>query len=129
MERATVLVVGETPSLGRSVTDILDAAELPARFVADLDGEAPLETLVARHPVLVVASNSYFCSSARRWVRGEMPHVALVVVGSRDPVVAANANIRAVALPIAPSPFLTMIRQLTDLGEVGRDSTDGARQP
>ena len=90
MTAPSILVVGETPSLGQSVTDLLDAANLPVEFVHDIGSKAPLANLAARYPVVVVACNSYFCTTARRWAQGELPKVALVVVGSRDPLVLAE---------------------------------------
>jgi len=108
-----VLVVGETPSLGRSITDMLVSGDVRARYVGDVRSEAPLATLARRFPVVVAASNSLYCATARKWVRGEIPYVALVVVGSRDPVLTQVAKaVHLVSLPLRPSRFLEMIREL-----------------
>ncbi|MGP8073101.1 MAG: hypothetical protein ACLPZM_08265 [Thermoplasmata archaeon] len=113
MESPEVLVVGETPSLGRSITDLLVSGDVRARYVHDLGSEGPLGTLARRFPVVVAACNSPFCATARQWVRGEIPDVALVVVGSRDPVLAqATKKVHLVSLPLLPARFLELIRDL-----------------
>ncbi|MGA8664040.1 MAG: hypothetical protein WB809_03085 [Thermoplasmata archaeon] len=113
MDHPEVLVVGETPSLGRSITDLLVSGGVPARFVGDVRAEAPLASLARRFPVVVAASNSPTCSTAREWVRGELPDVALVVVGSRDPILTrVTPAVHVVSLPLLPSRFLELIREL-----------------
>ena len=110
-----VLVVGETPSLGRSITDLLETENVRARHVLDLRDEGELSRLWLRAPVLVAASNGPFCTTARRWIRGEFPGVALVVVGSRDPVLTPELNrVHLVALPLQPDRFLGLIQELLD---------------
>ncbi|HTT14777.1 MAG TPA: hypothetical protein VMG81_03240 [Thermoplasmata archaeon] len=107
-------MVGETPSLGRSIVDLLESVGIPARFALDVDAVAPLETLGRRHPLLVVASNGYFCATARRWSQGAIPGVALVVVGSRDPAVAVLRGIHRIPLPLVPDQLVTTVRGLAD---------------
>jgi hypothetical protein len=107
-----VLVVGETPSLGRSIADLLEAWEVPNRYVHDLSVEPSLETLHERCPVVVVASNGPFCPTARRWLRSELPKVELVVVGSRDPALASAAGIHTVELPLARDRLPGLVRDL-----------------
>jgi len=113
MESPEVLVVGETPSLGRSITDLLVSGDVHARYVHDVRSEEPLANLAHRFPVVVAASNSPFCQTARQWARGEIPGVALVVVGSRDPVLAdLPKKVHLVPLPLIPSQFLELVREL-----------------
>ncbi|MGD0257646.1 MAG: hypothetical protein ABSB90_07190 [Thermoplasmata archaeon] len=114
MESPGVLVVGETPSLGRSIADLLESGDVPARYVLDLTSEQPLNGIAGRFPVVVAACNSLYCSTARRWARGELPNVELVVVGSRDPLVVGGGNLHVVPLPLFPSKFLSLIRSLLD---------------
>jgi hypothetical protein len=114
MENPGVLVVGETPSLGRSITDLLESGNVRARCVLDVASEQPLSTLGQRFSVVVAASNGLYCATARRWARGELPNVDLVVVGSRDPIVAAGSNVHLVSLPLLPAKFLSLIRGLLE---------------
>ncbi len=109
-----VLVVGETPSLGRSIADLLESGDVPARYVHDLTAEPPLSDLARRFPVVVAACNGLYCTTARRWARGELPDVELVVVGSRDPSVVGGANLHLVPLPLLPAKFLGLIRGLLE---------------
>jgi hypothetical protein len=112
MEPPEVVVVGETPSLGRSVTDLLDSAGVRTRFVEDLRREPPERDEVGRLPIVIVASSGYSCATARQRSRGEVPNVTLVVVGSLDPALAGAANLCQVSLPLEPGRFLEMIRAL-----------------
>lgn len=111
-ETHRVLVVGETPSLGRSIADLLESENVPARYVYDLDAEAPLGSLADRYVVVVAACTGYFCATARRWMRGEMPGVKLVVVGSRDPILGTTPEVRQVELPLRASGFMHTVREL-----------------
>ena len=115
-----MLVVGETPSLGRSIADLLDSAAVPGRFVFDISAEHPLPTLSHRYPVVVAACNEHFCGTARRWARGEFPDVALVVVGDRDTGLAAIPGVHVVPLPLVPAPFLSLVRQLLAAAPLAR---------
>lgn len=113
MEHPEVLVVGETPSLGRSITDLLVSGDVPARYALDLNTEGAPTQLAERFPVVVAASNGPFCATARRWAKGEFPNVSLVVVGSRDPVLAQGLKkVYLVSLPLLPARFLELIREL-----------------
>jgi hypothetical protein len=114
METPGVLVVGETPSLGRSIADLLESGGVPAQYVDDVRTQQPLSSLSNRYPVVVAACNEHHCATARQWVRGELPNVALVIVGSRDPLVPRAANVHVVTLPLLPSRFLGMIHGLLD---------------
>src|SRR5580658_10826508 len=53
MRAQTVLVVGETPSLGRSVFYLLVSCSVPCRFVHDVVAESPLFNLAERFPIVV----------------------------------------------------------------------------
>ncbi|HTW56035.1 MAG TPA: hypothetical protein VMG36_06305 [Thermoplasmata archaeon] len=112
MAPPTVLVVGETPSLGRSIADLLESNGIATRFVLDIGGETPLGSLGKRFPVVIAACNRPFCGTARRWIRGEFPHTQLVVVGSRDPTLGQMAGVTVVPLPLLPRPFVSLASDL-----------------
>ncbi len=112
MRAPRVLVVGESPSLGSSISDLLGAGDVPHRLVVQLDSESPLETVRERYLVVVAASNGYYCSTGRRWLQGELPGIALVVVGSRDPLLGHSPGVHRVALPLDPGLLLETIRGL-----------------
>jgi hypothetical protein len=114
MQAQRVLVVGETPSLGRSIADLLDAENVPTRYVLDLGAEEPLASLANRYSVIVAAATGYFCTTVRRWLRGEMPGVKLVVVGSRDPILGTTPGVRIVELPLRANGLLGTVRELLD---------------
>lgn len=113
---ATVLVVAETPSLARSISDLLEIEGFRVRSVTDprqelsheLDGEGRSVSLV------ICASNGFGCETARRWMRGEVSDLDLVVVGSRDPDLRSGAHIYVVGLPLAPDAFLTLVHHLAE---------------
>lgn len=107
-------MVGETPSLGRSIADLLESGGVPAHYVDDVTSAQPLSSLANRFPVVIAACNEHYCATARQWVRGELPNVALVVVGSRDPLLARAGKVHLVPLPLLPSRFLGMIHGLLD---------------
>ena len=118
MSAATVLVVGETHSLGRSVVDLLESGSVHCRYVHDLVAESPLATLANRFPVVVTASNEAFCSAGRRLVRGELPGVTMVVVGARDPVLRSSSapQLHVVTLPLIPSHLMSLVSSLNTVG-------------
>lgn len=107
-----MLVVGETPSLGRSIADVLEAGGVPIRLVYDVSAAHPLATLADRYPVVVVACNEHFCATVRRWAREEFPGVAVVVVGDRDPGLALFPGVRVVPLPLRPASFVAQVGEL-----------------
>jgi hypothetical protein len=108
----SVLVVGETPSLGRSIVDLFDSAGIANEFVHDLAAETAPVDLGRQHPVVVVASNGPYCASARGWGRGAYPEVEMVVVGSRDPSLRDLPKIRVVPLPFLPGRLLALVQGL-----------------
>jgi hypothetical protein len=112
MASRAVLVVGETPSLGRSVADLLEAANIPIHYVLDVDQGGPLISIGARFPLIVAASSGYFCSTARRWLRGEFPRSRLIVVGSRDPALADAKGVRTFPLPLEPEHLLGVVQTM-----------------
>jgi|SRR5580692_7830581 hypothetical protein len=117
MPTRAVLVVGETPSLGRSIVDLLESSGVPTRFVTQIDALTPLSELSAEYPVVVAACNESFCSTARRWLWGEVPNVAMVVVGARDPALVEAYGLRLVPLPLVPVALLGLIRGLLVAGD------------
>lgn len=122
MENRVVLVVGETPSIGRALVDLLKTENVPCRFVDDVDSERPLSHLSERVAVVVAACNEQICSTARRWARGEIPNVPLVVVGSRDPTLISLTGARIVPLPLVPRPFLALTTELLAAAGPARDA-------
>lgn len=118
-----VLVVGETPSLGRSIVDLLESGNIPSQLVYDVNAEHPLSDLSGRFPVVISACNERYCATARRWARGELPNVAMVVVGDRDSGLPALSGVRVVSLPLLPAPFLALVHRLLTAAEVSRGPT------
>jgi hypothetical protein len=112
MAPPTVLVVGETPSLGRSIADLLEANGISTRFIGDIGGAAPLGSLAERFPLVIAACNEPFCGTARRWMRGEFPRTRLLVVGSRDPTLGQMPGVTVVPLPLLPRPFVSLASAL-----------------
>lgn len=107
-----ILVVGETPSLGRSIAELLETHGIAARCVFDLADVAPLGSLAERFPLVIAACNEPFCGTARRWARGEFPRTQLVVVGSRDPTLGEIPGVTVVPLPLVPRPFVSLASAL-----------------
>ncbi len=101
-----VLVVGETPSLGRAIVDVLEAGGIPAQFV--LDSNESKESYRA----VVAACNAPYCSTVRKWLRGELPGSSLVVVGTRDPLALTSPGVRRIDLPLRPKSFVAVVRSL-----------------
>ncbi len=112
MGRPGVLVVAETPSLGRSIADLLEAGAVQTRLVYDVSAEHPLSTLSDRFGVVISACNGRVCATARRWAHGDFSGVAMVVVGSRDAELSAISGIEVVPLPLLPGPFLVTVNHL-----------------
>ena len=108
-----VVVVAETQSLAGSIRDLLHSTGIPTDLLDPLEA---LETLGERAgPVgpslLVVASNGRQSETARRWIHGDFPGSAIVVVGSRDPALARAPHIPTVPLPLRPDALVTLIQQ------------------
>jgi len=113
MPNGGVLVVGETPSLGQSIVDLLESVHLRTEYVLDVDERGPVVSLADRYALVVVACNEHRCLTARRWKLGELPQdLPLLVVGSRDPVLATTRGVHQVPLPLEPDRFLTAVRSL-----------------
>jgi hypothetical protein len=113
MSPRPVVVVGETPSLGRSIGDLLLAAGIPCRMVSDLTVREVDSWKAGGAPLILVACNEAYCRTARRWAHGEFPGTALVVVGARDPSLHETRGAHVVTLPLQREPLLTLIRGLT----------------
>lgn len=131
MGERSVLVVGETASLGRAVVDLLESANIPTRLALDARADPPLSTFSERFPVVIAACNEYFCATARRWIQGELSKTQLVVVGGRDPLLRSVHGVHLVPLPLLPGPFLMLITTLLSGVEPMSvpDSTSGGSAP
>ena len=109
-----VVVVAETESLASSLSDLLRSAGIRTTRVTALEA---LETLGSRagptRPFLmVVASAGPTSATARRWLQGEFPGAGLIVVGSRDPVLAGGVpRLDKVDLPLRATELLELVRQ------------------
>lgn len=112
MPSAEVVVVGETPSLGRSIVDLLHAEGLTCRLVHDLAIPVTEPAEAPPRRVVVVACNESYCVTARRWARGQMPGYRLVVVGARDPALESIRGISVVPLPLRAAPLVALVREL-----------------
>jgi len=112
MRPIPVLVVGETPSLGRAVADLLDSEGISHRLVYDVRSDGPTEHVADRYTAVIVACNEQYCVTARLRARGGVPGVALVIVGSRDPILSKLSGVRVIPLPLRPGPFLAEVNSL-----------------
>lgn len=111
-----VVVVAETPSLARSISDLLESDGEHVATVVDPGRELTRHLKDHDRPVRLVisASNGFSCATAGRWVRGDVRGVDLVVVGSRDPALRSGPGVHVVPLPLAPDRFLSLVRGLLD---------------
>jgi hypothetical protein len=112
VDARTVVVVGETPSLGRAIGDLLLTEGIPCRLVSDLSARELDPRVDAGATVVLVACNEAYCRTARRWVRGELPGTTLVVVGARDPALRGLPGVRVVPLPFQREPLVALLRDL-----------------
>lgn len=113
MTSPDVIVVEETPSLARSLVTLLESDGLevtPAHLLREIPGLLGVEG--ADPPVLVIASNSHYCESARRWAEGGLGDGELVVVGTRDPLLHSRGRLHVVSLPLDPVQLIALIRSL-----------------
>jgi len=111
MPRPDVVVVGETPSLGRALVDLLQSDGVKVRYLPGSDAIRLAHG--PRHPaVIIVASNAPYSATARRWLEGKLVANSLITVGSRDPVIAPLPNVHRVALPLEPGGFLRLVHSL-----------------
>ncbi len=106
------MIVAETPSLGRSIVDLLVDERIDCRLVSDLTDRELATWAPGREPVVVVACNEPYCRTARRWSRGELGGAPLVVVGARDPELWRLPGVRVVPLPLHREPLLALLRDL-----------------
>lgn len=113
MDLAEVLVVGETPSLGRSIWELLESGGIRTEYVDDLSGTEATQG-GRPYPVIVAACNGYYCETARRWLSGERAGAALIVVGSRDARLAASRDLYLVPLPLDAARFLRLVATLLE---------------
>ncbi|HXQ48698.1 MAG TPA: hypothetical protein VN842_02825 [Thermoplasmata archaeon] len=114
MDECAVVVIGETASLAAALVELLETEGVGVVAVRDLQ-EA--ETLAGKgpvppHPLLISASNGHYCPTARRWPEGPLRDSELVVVGTRDPGLRSTGRLHVVPLPLVPSEFLNLVREL-----------------
>jgi hypothetical protein len=114
-----VVVVAETPSLGRSIVDLLLAEGITCRLVSDLSDRELESWAPGPEPLVVVACNEAYCRTARRWARGELKVSGLVVVGARDPELRTMPQVRIVPLPLQREPLVVLIRGLVTISPPG----------
>jgi hypothetical protein len=107
-----VVVVAETPSLGRSIVDLLLAEGVSCRLVSDLSARELDSWIPGQEPVILAACNESYCRTARRWARGELRGSGLVVVGARDPELRDVPGARVVPLPFQREPLVALLRDL-----------------
>ena len=107
-----VLVVAETPSLGRALGDLLEAEGVPAVVALDAALEGDPVRLGERFAILLVASHGYYCQTARRWLQGEFPGLALVVVGSRDARLDGAPGVERIDLPLDAARLLRSVQAI-----------------
>ncbi len=111
MVTAEVLVVEETPSLASSLVAFLEAHGIPVRRFPGLSAaESYHAGGCVAHPLVVVASNSHYCSSANRWCQGPLREADLVVVGTRDPALRSSDGLHVVRLPLEPARLLELVQ-------------------
>lgn len=120
MDASGVVVIGETPSLGEALVDLLRSDAIPVHYIT-AEPQRTREHLPRSVRVMIVASNSPFSPAARGWLAGEYSPRELVVVGSRDPALASARQIHRVPLPLDPERFLGLVRKL--LAGEGTDPT------
>jgi hypothetical protein len=114
MHRPGAVVIGETPSLGRAIAELLETDGVRTHYLeAQRDG-ALVRALAPTHPVIVVACNASFCQTVRQWLAGEFLSVPLVAVGTRDPVGRDVPGIHPLGLPLDPSELLRVVRGLLE---------------
>jgi hypothetical protein len=114
-----ILVVGETPSLGRAIADLLDAAGLPSRLVAVPRPTASEPPAAGAYRVVVAACNAPESVTALAWHRGEFPRSSLVVVGSRYGVIPPSRNVEVIRLPLDPPYLVALVRRLLETPYAG----------
>lgn len=105
-------MVGETPSLGRAIHDLLETEGIPSRLLIGPATPALLQDEGHERPVVIVASNDEICVTGRRWVRADPMDVDLLIVGARDPRLLEHPDLPKVRLPIDPAEFLALIRAM-----------------
>ncbi len=112
MPPGEVVVVGETPSLGRSIVDLLRADGIECRFVRELAPDEVGARGPAPRPVIIVGCNATVCRTARRWLHDGVPFERFLVVGARDPELHARPGLLLIPLPLAPESIVARTRSL-----------------
>ena len=112
MSETEVLIVGESPSLGRAVGDLLAAEGVGHRLVYELSPKDIAGGPSGRPRLVVVVSHGYYTIAGRRWLHGEMSGVPLLVVGSLDPILEGRAEVHRLGLPLDPVELVRVIFSL-----------------
>jgi len=115
MDSRSVVVVAETPSLARSIAELVRSDLIPVEIVSPEVDPATLREWATTRPLIVVACNGFYCRTGRRWVRGEIPGAHLIIVGARDPMVADIPGLHCLELPLSPPRLLTLVQHLRTL--------------
>jgi hypothetical protein len=119
MAEPIVLLVSETVSLGNSLLELFASDGIPVEATDDPSSkfrQSPIQAALD-FPVIVSACNERHCETARRWKRGEIPGVDLVVVGTRDPSLVSQGRLHLVPLPVVPGQLLELVRGLLSAEE------------
>jgi hypothetical protein len=114
MHRPGVVVIGETPSLGRAIAELLETDGVHTHYLGVQRDGATVRGLAPTHPVIVVACNASYCLSVRQWIAGEFLSVPLVAVGTRDPILRDVPGSHPLELPLNPTELLRVVRGLLD---------------
>ena len=126
-----VVVVGETPSLGAAVNELLLSDRYDSRLVSSLESA---ERLLRGHrpsdpTVIVTAANGAFCATFLLWPKSSLRDLELVVVGDRYRTVVPSPHVHVLRLPIDPEELLGLVRRLLESRRSVRRSGGTRRLP
>lgn len=110
MPTSKVLIVGESPSLGQSLADLMESAGLRSELVPAIDVLENGRSIGRTVPVVLVAGHGFHSETLRRWKGGDLNGSRIVVVGSRDPALAEARGVTRVDLPLDPGSLIDLVR-------------------
>jgi hypothetical protein len=105
-----ILVVGETPSLGRAVADLLEADGIATWYVTEL-GDIRSEQL-REISLVIAAANTADCATRRAQQLGQFGDRKIIIVGSHDPHSVRGPQVYAVGLPLKTDHLLRLVHVL-----------------